>query len=133
MDNVIIIGAGRFGGTIAKNLNNTANVLIIDKNKEKIDKLQDFSGFVEVGDATDLQILEKGEIEKADQVIIMTEDDNVNIFIADLCCYKYHVPRVYVKLVDSRNRKLVSEDVVCICPFDLTLDYFEENNQKEEA
>lgn len=133
MENVIIVGAGRLGGTIARNLNNTANVLIIDKNKDKIAKLRDFSGFIEVGDATDLSILEKSGIEKADQVVIVTDDDNINVFLADLCCYKYHVPKVYVKLRDSRNKNIVDEKVVCICPFDLTLDYFEENNERKQA
>ena len=63
MSNTIIIGAGRLGGTIARSLNNKTNVLIIDKNKDKISKLQDFSGFIEVGDATDLACLEKNGIQ----------------------------------------------------------------------
>lgn len=130
-NNVIIIGAGRLGGTIARSLNKEANVLVIDKNKDKIAKLQDFSGFVEVGDATDLPFLEKCGIKDANQVIVVTNDDNVNIFIADICCYFYDVKNVVAKLKDSRRKKIVNERVTCICPFDLSLDYFEENQEKE--
>lgn len=133
MDNVIIIGAGRLGRSIARSLNNKADVTIIDKNKDKLAKFEDYSGFTEVGDATDLHLLEKSGIEKADQVIIMTDDDNINVFLADLCSYKYHVPKIYTRLKDSRNKKLVSDKVVCICPFELTLDYFEENNEGDKA
>ena len=61
--NTIIVGAGRLGGTIARKLNKIDNVLIIDKDRNKFSKLQDYSGFVECGDATDLAFLEKKGID----------------------------------------------------------------------
>lgn len=128
--NTIIIGAGRMGSSIARSLNKRASVLILDKNKNKIDKLQDYSGFVAVGDATDLQMLEKNGIKEADCVISVTDDDNVNIFLADVCTHIYKIKDIYIKLKDSRKKVLVDESVKCICPFDLSLDYFE--NTKEE-
>ena len=131
MSNTIIIGAGRLGGTIARSLNNKTNVLIIDKNKDKISKLQDYSGFIEVGDATDLACLEKNGIKEADEIIIVTDDDNINIFIADVCTYVYCVPKIYAKLKDSRKRKVINEKVTCICPFDLSLDFFEKEDGTE--
>ena len=130
--NTIIIGAGRMGGSIARYLNNSANVIIIDKNKDKISRLQDFSGFLEVGDATDLQLLEKSGIREADSVIAVTDDDNINIFIADLCCHIYNVKDVCIRLKDSRKREIVDKRVNCICPFDLSIEYFE-NAKKEEV
>ena len=77
----------------------------------------------------DLSFLEKNGIESCEKVIIVTDDDNINIFISDLCQYVYGVPVVYAKLKDSRKRKLVDKKVVCICPFDLSLEFFE----KEEG
>ncbi|MBR5342168.1 MAG: TrkA family potassium uptake protein [Erysipelotrichaceae bacterium] len=130
-NNTIIIGAGRLGGTIARSLNDRSNVVIIDKNKDKISKLQDYSGFVEVGDATDIQLLEKNGIKEADRFIAVTDDDNINIFLADLCVNVYDVPEVFIKLKDSRKRKLVDSRVNCICPFDLSLDYFENESGNE--
>lgn len=123
--NTIIIGAGRLGGTIARKLNKISNVLIIDKDKNKFKKLQDYSGFFEAGDATDLPFLEQCGVKTADKVIAVTDDDNVNIFIGDVCTHIYNVKDVVIKLKDSRKRKLVDERIVCICPFDLSLDYFE--------
>ena len=35
----IIIGAGRLGSTIARSLNKSSNVIVIDCSKEKIDRL----------------------------------------------------------------------------------------------
>lgn len=131
MNNTIIIGAGRTGGSIGRSLNDKSNVVIIDKSKYKIDKLQDYSGFVKVGDATDIQLLEANGIKTADRVVAVTDDDNVNIFIADLCCKIYNTKHIYIKLKDSRKKSIVDDRVNCICPFDLSLDFFESWRTKE--
>ena len=106
--NTIIIGAGRLGGTIARSLNKTANVVVVDRNKEKIGRLGDFSGFVAVGDATDRALLEKNGIKTAYRVIAVTDDDNTNIFLADLCTNIYHVPQVYANSLaaDEMNAEI---------------------------
>ena len=130
--NTIIVGAGRLGGTIAQKLNRIDNVLIIDKDRNKFSKLQDYSGFVECGDATDLHFLENKGIRDADRLIAVTDDDNVNIFLADVCAKIYDVPKIMIKLSDSRKKVLVDERVVCICPFDLFLDYFDQEQNTED-
>ena len=61
----------------------------------------------------------------------MTDDDNTNIFLADLCTHFYNVPQVYIRLKDSRKRVLVDEKVNCICPFDLSLEEFESAKEME--
>ncbi len=127
----IIVGAGRLGGTIARKLNMIENVVIIDKNREKFGKLQDYSGFVECGDATDMALLEKCGIKDADRIIAVSDDDNVNIFLADICTTFYKVPEIIIKLQDSRKRVLVDPRVTCICPFDLFLESFDHENESE--
>ena len=131
-NNTIIIGAGRMGSSVARALNNTNNVVVIDKNRYKIERLQDYSGFVEVGDATDLQLLEKNGIADADTVIAVTDDDNVNIYIGDVCEHIYHVKNIYIKLRDSRHKNIVDSRIQCMCPFDLSLEYFEKIQKGEE-
>ncbi|MBQ9425023.1 MAG: TrkA family potassium uptake protein [Erysipelotrichaceae bacterium] len=126
----IIIGAGRLGSTIARSLNKSSNVIVIDCSKEKIDRLGEYSGFVEVGDATDCSLLEKCGIKTADRVIAVTDDDNINVFLADLCTHIYHVPDITIRLKDSRKKVLVDERINCICPFDLSLDYFEKREEE---
>ena len=129
--NTIIVGAGRLGGSIDRKLNMKTNVLIIDKNRNKFSKLQDYSGFTVSGDATDMALLEKSGIKNADRLIAVTDDDNVNLFLADVCSCVYSVPNIVIKLKDSRKRVLVDEKVVCICPFDLSLDYFAQEHEGE--
>ncbi len=122
--NTIIIGAGRMGSSIARLLNKESNVLLIDKNRTKLQNVLDFSGFIEAGDATDLTFLEECGIKTAQRVVIITDEDNTNIYLSDICCYLYDVPEIYVRLKDSRKTKIVDPRVKCICQFDLLLDDF---------
>ena len=124
--NTIVVGAGRLGANIARKLNKENNgVMLIDRNRNKINDVSDFTGFQEVGDATDLTFLEECGIKEAERVVIITDDDNTNIFLADVCCYIYNVKEIYIRLKDSRKIKVVNERVNCIGPFDLSLDEFE--------
>ena len=119
----IVIGAGRLGSNIAKMLSKENNdVILIDRNREKLGNVVDFTGFLESGDATDLGLLEECGIK---------DDDNTNIFISDVCCYIYSVPEVYIRLKDSRKMKVVDDRVKCICPFDLSLEDFAEQKRGE--
>lgn len=121
----IVIGAGRLGSNIAKMLSKeNDDVVLIDRNREKLGNVVDFTGFMEAGDATDLSLLEECGIKEADRLVAATDDDNTNIFISDVCSYIYSVPDVYIRLKDSRKMKVVNERVKCICPFDLSLEDF---------
>ena len=122
--NTIIIGAGRMGSSIARLLNEENNVMLVDKNRMKLQNVLDFSGYLEAGDATDLTFLEQCGIANARRVIIITDDDNTNIYLADICCYLYGVEDIYVRLKDSRKSKIVDPRVKCICQFDLLLEDF---------
>ena len=92
--------------------------------KEKIAKVDDFSGFVETGDATDLSFLEENGIKDVDRAVFVTDDDNTNIFLSDICIKRYGLKEIYIRLTDSRKIKIVNENVRCICPFDLSLNEF---------
>ena len=123
--NTIVVGAGRIGANIAKKLQKeNMNVLLIDKNKDKLTKVDDFSGFVEAGDATDLSFLEENGIKNVSRAVFVTDDDNTNIFLSDICKKRYDIKEIYIRLNDSRKIKIVDKDVRCICPFDLSLNEF---------
>lgn len=124
--NIIIIGAGKLGATIAKNLSKRGeNTLVIDKDENAFAKLDDFGGFIEQGDALDLSILDQAGIKKAKTVIITTDFDATNLFLADVCFYIYDVPHIYIRLNDANKEKLLENtSIKAICPFSLSYDNF---------
>jgi trk system potassium uptake protein TrkA len=103
------------------------DVLIIDKDNTSFRKLADtFSGYDVIGDATDLSILEnEALIKEAIEVIITTDSDNVNLFIAHLCFNIIDVPNIYVRFSDTDKGKLIQNTSIrAIYPFILSIDEF---------
>lgn len=126
--NVIVIGSGKLGSSIAKDLcKRGENVLIIDKNEEKLEQLEDYSGFIVNGDACDMQTLEDNGIKNAKTVVLATNDDNTNLFLTDVCHFIYHVPNIFIRLADSRKAVMCNyPEVKTILPFDLSMSSFED-------
>lgn len=79
---VVIIGAGRVGRATALHLKRrNIRYKIIDKNP---DRIKDSEHFI-LGDAADLDTLKKAGIEDAPNVIITTNQDDVNIYLTIYC------------------------------------------------
>ncbi len=130
--NSIVVGAGRLGSNIAKHLyKQNLNVLLVDKNKTKAANVVDYGGFLEVGDATDLTFLEENGINEVKRAVFVTDDDSTNIFLGDIACYLYNIEEIYIRLKDSRKRKIVNPRIRCIAPFDLSLDDFAKQMKEE--
>lgn len=77
-DPVIIIGGGRIGKVIAKRFQEKdIPYLIIEKSRKKG---QDREHYV-IGDAADIEVLQKAWVEKAPAALITTRDDDTNIYL----------------------------------------------------
>lgn len=130
----IVVGSGRLGASIAAMLSDQGyDVLIVDKEPTSFRKLSDtFSGYDIIGDATDLNVLETElNIKQADEVIITTDSDNVNLFIAHVCFYVYHVPHIYVRFTDNDKGLLTEQTSIhTIYPFVLSVENFFEIRKK---
>ena len=122
--NTIVIGCGRLGSKIANILSDQGeNVLIIDKDKDSHRRLSSgFGGLTVVGDCTDFSILEEAEIENADVVMAVTNDDSVNIMVSQIAKTIYKTDKVIARLSDPEKRKaLDSMDIDILCPTLLTV------------
>src|SRR5574344_822498 len=96
---IFIIGAGKLGAKIASLLYDAGhNVLVVDKNNKSFLKLDNFSGFTTNGDATDIDFLKSLDIEEAKMVIITTDNDNTNLYLADVCFSIFDIKKIYVRL-----------------------------------
>lgn len=123
---IIIIGCGRLGSTIANKLSTTGHsIVMIDHNEAAFDLLEiDFSGFKIQGDANEFFVLQQAKVEKADIVLALTDDDNLNIMLAQICQNLYQVSQVIARInKPSRHRMLEDLGIKTICPVLLTQDH----------
>jgi len=76
----IIVGAGRIGYNLAKNMSINHDITIIDKDKETCEKILDqLDCYVIHGSATNTKILEEADVEGADFFVTTTANDEVNL------------------------------------------------------
>ena len=123
----MVIGSGRLGSNIASHLAEQGNLVdIIDKDQTAFRKLpDDFSGNIILGDATEMEVLEAVNPENVERVVIVTGNDNVNIYIAHLALNFFDIPKIYIRLFDTSKGKLIENTrIQVIYPFNLSIEAF---------
>lgn len=110
-DYTIVIGCSRLGATIAAALSDQdKNVLVLDKNEDSLRKLpQHYAGQTFIGDAMNWATLEEINIKKAQVVIIVTHEDNINIMLSQMVKETYGVERVIARLYDPERDIVYNE------------------------
>lgn len=108
---ILIVGCGRLGASIANTLSNSKkNVTIVDSNKDSFRKLSpSFGGLSLEGDATDIEVLQEADIKSADVIIAVTDNDNVNILIAQMAKSIFSVKEVISRLYDPDKECVYKE------------------------
>jgi trk system potassium uptake protein TrkA len=105
----IVVGGGKVGSTVARTLLKRGHeVTLIEQRLDRFQMLeQEFEHQVQVGDATEMPVLERAGIARpADIVIAVTGDDEDNLVIGQLAREKYAVERVIARVNDPRNQQL---------------------------
>jgi trk system potassium uptake protein TrkA len=105
---IIIVGCGRVGAGLAKNLSlQGLDVTVIDKNKSAFDALgPTFKGKTVEGIGFDQKVLSKAGIEKADALAAVTESDEANIVAARMARSFYRVPFVAARVYEPQKAKI---------------------------
>ena len=115
----IIIGCGRLGANLADMLSDKEdNILIMDKTKDVFRKLSSsFGGLAIEGDGTDFTCLKEAEIDKATTLVAVTDNDNVNIIIAQIAKEIFKTECVIARLYDPERECVYREfGIDTICP-----------------
>ena len=123
----LIIGCGRLGSSMANKCSlEGKNIIVLDRDPDAFDRLSDtFGGYTMVGDVNDLAFLEEAHVTSAKEIIIVTGDDNVNVFLAHVARKIYDVPEIYVRLDNPENEVLLKGmGIKSIFPFELSFDKF---------
>ena len=119
--NVIIVGAGQVGSSIAADLAAAHDVIVIDRDADRVEELNyslDVLGVT--GDGTTMDTLEEAGIVEADMVIASTDNDETNIVIsstAKAVSDAFTIARVkdteYLRTWERSNRAFGVDFMVC--------------------
>ena len=115
----VIIGCGRLGANLANTLSEEGeNVLILDKEKDAFRKLSSsFGGLAVEGDGTEQDTLKAADVQHADTVVAVTNNDNINIMIAQIAKECFSVKKVISRLFDPERECVYQElGIDTICP-----------------
>jgi trk system potassium uptake protein TrkA len=104
---IIIVGAGKVGWNLARELlEKGSEVTLIENNRERyLTVEQELEHNIQYGDASELWVLERAGISRADMVIAVTGDDEDNMLICQVAKEKYLVDRIIARVNNPRNRE----------------------------
>src|SRR5947207_12878544 len=102
---VLVVGAGKVGWNLARELIDKGNELTrVESDRQRYATVEEeLEHAVQFGDGSELWVLERGGIERADMVIAVTGDDEDNILICQVAREKYGVERVIARCNNPRN------------------------------
>ena len=110
MPKFVIIGLGNFGFYLAKSLSEEGkDVIAVDHNKERVQRVQDFCSYAVAGDATDKSILESIGIEKEDAVIVSLGDSISASVLVTLYLKDLDIENIYVKIISEDHGRVLEK------------------------
>ena len=102
---VIIAGGGKVGWNLARELiakGQEVSLIESDHRRYRVVE-EELEHVVQYGDATELWVLERAGIQRADLVIAVTGDDEDNMLICQVAKEKYEVARIVARVNNPRN------------------------------
>ncbi len=110
MGKFVVIGLGSFGYYLAKSLFEEGKEVIgVDRNKERVQRLQEFCSYAMVGDATDKSILESIGIEKNDAVIVSLGDNISASVLVTLYLKDLDIQNIHVKIISEDHGRALEK------------------------
>lgn len=109
--NLMLLGGGRVGRTVARRLEHTMNIKIMEKDKDRAIQLANTLSncLVIHGDARDIQLLEDEDIRGMDAFVALTNNSETNI-LSCLHAKKFGVPRT-IALVENIDYIDISQNI----------------------
>jgi trk system potassium uptake protein TrkA len=103
---IIVVGAGKVGWNLARELLDKGHeVTLIENNRRRyLTVEQELEHNVSYGDASELWVLERAGIQRADMVIAVTGDDEDNMLICQVAKEKYLVEQIIARVNNPRNK-----------------------------
>jgi trk system potassium uptake protein TrkA len=104
---VIIAGGGKIGRNLAKQLLDAGHeTTVIERDADRYALLEEeLEHVVQHGDATELHVLERCGIARADIVVAATGDDEDNVIVCQVARERYGIERFVARVNDPRNQE----------------------------
>lgn len=107
---IIVIGLGIFGSNLARELyENGFEVIAMDKSKEAIQRVRDFSTKAVVADATDREIMEVIGVQEDDTVVVSFGEDLAASTLTTLHLKQMKVRNIIVKAPNEEHRLILEK------------------------
>lgn len=122
---IIIVGCGRLGSTLAQELSVAGHdVSVIDRDSRKLAALgSGFNGMRIRGVEFDCDNLSEAGIDRADCVISVTPDDNINITVSLTAKNLFHVPRIIARICEPGKKYIYDTfEIETVNPTRLSVD-----------
>ena len=103
----LIAGGGKAGANVARSLLRMGHeVTLVEQRRDRFEQLEmEFEHQVQMGDATELYVLERAGIKRPPDIVVSaTGDDEDNLVIGQLAREKYGVAKVIARVNDPRNQ-----------------------------
>jgi trk system potassium uptake protein TrkA len=116
---VIVVGCGRVGSRVARQLDRSGwDVVVIDQEEEALNRLgEDWTGGFIVGHGMDTRVLLDAGIEDADAMVVATNGDNTNLVIGQVAQKRFNVETVVVRVLDPARAELYATlGLRTVCP-----------------
>src|SRR5918996_5887139 len=104
---VIVVGAGKVGWNLGRELLEKGHeVTLIESDRDRFIAVeQELEHNVQYGDASELWVLDRAGIQRADMVIAVTGDDEDNMLICQVAKEKYLVEQTIARVNNPRNKQ----------------------------
>jgi len=110
MKRVVVIGLGIFGFNLAKDLFEAGvEVIAIDKNKDMVQNIRDYSTKAIMADATDREVMEAIGLEEKDVVVISFGEDLAASTILTLHLKELNLKNIIVKAPNEDHKRILEK------------------------
>jgi trk system potassium uptake protein TrkA len=122
---VLVVGCGRVGSAIAKQLDSEGwDVTAVDEKEEALSRLgENWGGGFVLGHGMDIDVLHAAGIDEADAAVVATDGDNTNIAVGQLAQKRFGITCVIVRILDpARADFYATRGLRTFCPTSVAID-----------
>ena len=106
----IIVGGGKIGYYLVKDLLTKGHeVAVIERDEVKCRRLTEEFGAIALEGKVTPPLLERAGAGRADMLLAVTGDDEVNLVVSVVAKRSFKVPRVIARVVNPRNRRVFTQ------------------------